>query len=154
MGTKVIDVDAPRNGDVMVFIPPHTDEYYIKRVIGVPGDRVRYDGKTLYINGEEQEQGFVARIPPGKPRYVVYEENLAGVEHLIHRIPYRREPAQEWEVPVGHYFMMGDNRDLSADSRKWGMVPEENIVGKAVAIWFHKDPGWRLPEFSRNAWIE
>lgn len=154
IGTKVVEVGEPKNGDVMVFIPPHTDEYYIKRVIGIPGDRVRYENKTLYINGDRQEQEFIARIPPTRPEYVVYEENLAGVEHLIHRVPYRQSRTREWVVPEGHYFMMGDNRDLSSDSRAWGMVPEQNIVGKAFAIWLHKDPGWRLPEFSRNDWIE
>lgn len=154
VGTKVVDIGEPKNGDVMVFIPPHEDDYFIKRVIGIPGDRVRYEDKTLYINGEEQKQEFVARIPPANTRYAVYRENVGGVEHLVHRVPYRDSPDQEWIVPEGHYFMMGDNRDRSSDSRYWGTVPEENIVGKAFAIWLHKDPGWRLPEFSRNGWIE
>jgi len=152
--TKIIDVGEPKNGDVMVFIPPHENEYFIKRVVGVPGDRVRYENKTLYINGVEQKQEFVARIPPTNPEYVVYEETLGSARHLIHRNPHRAPREGEWVVPKGQYFMMGDNRDNSADSRYWGTVPEGNIVGKAFAIWFHKDPGWRLPEFSRDGWIE
>lgn len=154
LGTKVIEIDEPANGDVMVFIPPHEDDYFIKRVIGIPGDRVRYENKTLYINGKEQKQELIARVPPSNPRYAVYEESLMGVEHKIHKLPQRDLQVREWNVPEGHYFMMGDNRDKSSDSRYWGMVPEENIVGKAFAIWFHKDPGWRLPEFSRNGWIQ
>jgi len=154
IGTKVFEVDEPKNGDVMVFIPPHEDEYFIKRVIGIPGDRVRYQDKTLYINDEKQSQEFVAQIPPDKPRYLVYKEMLGGVEHLIHRNPYRDTRSLEWVIPEGYYFMMGDNRDQSSDSRYWGMASEENIVGKAIAVWLHKEPGFRLPEVSRNRWIQ
>lgn len=154
IGTKVIDVDEPSSGDVMVFIPPHQNEYFIKRVIGTPGDRVRYQDKTLYINGEKQTQAFVAQIPPVNPRYLQYREKLGEVEHLIQRNPYRETRVEEWVIPEGHYFMMGDNRDQSSDSRSWGLVSEDNIVGQAVAVWLHKKPGLRLPEFSRNGWIE
>jgi signal peptidase I len=152
--TKVIDIDDPANGDVMVFIPPHEDEYFIKRVIGIPGDRVRYENKTLYINGEEQEQEFLARIPPDNPRFMLYEETLGGVEHLIQVSPFADDRAQEWVIPEGHYFVMGDNRDQSADSRYWGLVSDEKIIGKAFAIWMHKKPGLNLPVFSRNGWIK
>lgn len=154
IGTKVFDVSDPKNGEIMVFIPPHQDEYFIKRVVGIPGDRVRYQDKTLYINGEKQNQTFVAQIPPVNPRYLVYREKLGEGEHLIQRNPYRETRVEEWVIPEGSYFMMGDNRDQSSDSRYWGLVSEENIVGKAVAIWLHKKPGLRLPEFSRNGWIE
>jgi len=153
IGTKIVDVDDPVTGDVMVFVPPHEPDYFIKRVIGTPGDRVRYENKTLYINGEESALEFVARLPPDNPQYLVYKENLAGVEHFIHRNLYRDPRVQEWVVPEGHYFMMGDNRDKSSDSRYWGMVPEENIVGKAFGIWMHKDPGFHLPNFDRNGAI-
>jgi signal peptidase I len=154
IGTKIIPVDDPANGDVMVFIPPHNpDEYFIKRVIGVPGDRVRYADKRLYINDVEQPQRFVARIPPANPRYVLFEETLGGDTHIIRTSVQPARPPGEWVVPEGHYFVMGDNRDESADSRYWGFVPDEDIVGKAFAIWMHKDPGFNLPEFSRNGWI-
>lgn len=154
VGTKVVEIGEPKNGDIMVFIPPHRDEYFIKRVVGIPGDRVRYQDKTLYINGEKQPQTFVAQIPPVNPRVLKYTENLGGKEHMIQRNPYRQTRVEEWVVPEGSYFMMGDNRDQSSDSREWGFVSEEDIVGRAVAIWLHKKPGFRLPEFSRNGWIE
>lgn len=154
VGTKVLDVDDPENGDVMVFIPPHQDEYFIKRVVGVPGDRVRYQDKTLYINGERQNQTFVAQIPPVNPRYLLYREKLGSTDHMIQKNAFRDTGVEEWVVPEGHYFMMGDNRDQSSDSRFWGFVSEENIVGRAIAVWLHKKPGLRLPEFSRNGWIE
>jgi len=154
VGTKIVDIGEPRNGDVMVFVPPHENEYFIKRVVGIPGDRVRYQDKELYINNEKQQQTFVAQMPPEAPKYLVYRENLNGVEHLIHRNPYRDSRSQEWVVPEGFYFMMGDNRDQSSDSRYWGLVSEDKIVGKAVAVWMHKEPGLNVPGFSRNGWIE
>ncbi len=154
IGTKVFRVDDPKTGDVMVFIPPHEDEYFIKRVVGIPGDRVRYQDKTLYINDKKQTQVFVAQRPPEKPRYLEYKENLGGVEHLIHRNPYRDTRVLEWVIPEGRYFMMGDNRDQSSDSRYWGLASEDQIVGKAIAIWLHKEPGLQLPGFSRNRWIQ
>lgn len=154
IGTKIFEIDDPKNGDVMVFIPPHEDEYFIKRVVGIPGDKVRYENKTLYINDEQQPLEFVSQFPPSKPRYLVYKEELGGVEHLIHRNPFRDSRPLDWEIPEGHYFMMGDNRDQSSDSRYWGFVSEENIVGKAVAVWLHKEPGLKLPEISKNRWIQ
>ncbi|MDE0988135.1 MAG: signal peptidase I [Pseudomonadales bacterium] len=154
VGTKIVDVAEPKNGEVMVFIPPHQDVYFIKRVVGIPGDTVRYQDKTLYINGKRQNQAFVAQIPPVNPRVLQYREKLGNVEHLIQRNPYRETSVDEWVIPEGHYFMMGDNRDQSSDSRYWGLVSEHNIVGRAVAIWLHKKPGLRLPEFSRNGWIQ
>jgi len=154
IGTKIVEVSEPVNGEIMVFIPPHQDEYFIKRVVGIPGDRVRYQDKTLYINGERQNQTFVAQIPPVNPKYLLYREKLGEVEHIIQKNPYRETKVNEWVIPEGHYFMMGDNRDQSSDSRYWGLVSEENIVGKAIAIWLHKKPGLRLPELSRNGWIQ
>lgn len=154
VGTKIFDVDEPKNGEIMVFIPPHQDEYFIKRIVGIPGDRVRYQDKTLYINGEKQNQTFVAQIPPRNPRYLHYREQLGEFEHQIQRNPYRETRVDEWVVPEGHYFMMGDNRDQSSDSRYWGFVSEDKIVGKAVAIWLHKEPGLSMPVLSRNGWIQ
>lgn len=153
-GTKILDMDEPKNGEVMVFIPPHEDEYFIKRVIGIPGDRVRYENKVLYINGIEQPQVFKARIPSENPRILLYEETLGGIAHLIQTNIRQGGPPQEWVIPDGHYFMMGDNRDQSSDSRYWGLVSEKAIVGKAFAIWMHWEPGLSLPGFSRNGWIQ
>ncbi len=154
IGTKVVDIGEPKRGDVMVFIPPHKDEYFIKRVVGLPGDHVRYQNKVLYINKEEQSLTFVAQMPPNAPEYLVYSENLDGAEHLIHRNTFRDDRPLEWVIPEGKYFMMGDNRDQSSDSRFWGEVSEDKIIGKAFAIWLHKEPGLQLPGFSRNGWIE
>ena len=154
LGTKLLNVDTPKRGEMMVFVPPHQDEYFIKRVVGTPGDIVRNQDKTLYINGEKQNQTFIAQIPPVNPRYLRYRERRGSTEHMIQRNPYRDTSVEEWIVPEGFYFMMGDNRDQSSDSRSWGLVPEDQIVGQAFAIWLHKKPGLRLPEFSRNRWIQ
>ena len=153
LGTRVIDMGEPKRGEVMVFIPPHEDEYFIKRIVGLPGDRVRYENKTLYINDVEQPRSFVANIPPTRPRYQVYSEKLGVAEQLIHLSPYREGGPDEWVVPEGHYFMMGDNRDQSSDSREWGFVSEDEIIGKAVAIWLHKEPGFNMPTLARNGLI-
>ena len=156
IGTKIMDVDDPQRGEVMVFIPPHENSYYIKRVIGLPGDTVRYEDKSLYINGELIDKEYVADISvdtsigelPGK----LYTETINGIEHTTQHIDaaLSRRTRTTWVIPNGHYFMMGDNRDNSSDSREWGPVPEEDIVGKAIAVWMHKEPGLNLPSFSRN----
>jgi len=154
-GTKIMEVGDPQRGDVMVFIPPHDPRYFIKRVIGVPGDKVRYEGKSLYINGERLRYELVGEVT-GRDYHTPmreYLETIDGRTHAIYRNA-RFERVQEWEIPPGSYLMMGDNRDKSQDSRYWGLAKEENIVGKAVAIWLHKDPGWNMPNFARNRWIE
>ena len=161
LGTKVLDVGAPERGDVMVFIPKHESEYFIKRVIGLPGDEIRYQNKTLYVNGERQGYEFVreftaqGRFPGDTVVMREYAESLGDVVHPIHRATFPEAPAQ-WQVPAEHYFMMGDNRDDSFDSRGWStiqpdfaFVPEANIVGRAFAIWMHM-PGWVIPSFGRN----
>ena len=147
---KVINLNEPKRGDVMVFFPPHKPVYFIKRVIGLPGDEVRYINNGLYINGEKQPQKLLAALPVGNPQYVLSKENLNGVEHDMrkHVVPGRYSREGVWVVPEGHYFMMGDNRDNSADSREWGPVPEENIVGKAFAVWMHWGSPTSLPSFS------
>jgi len=160
IGTKVIEMNEPKRGEVMVFIPPHDERYFIKRVIGLPGDTIRYENKVLFVNGEEVLAEVVKEaqieLPNGMLQTgILLNETLGGVEHLTQIIdaPARRNGPSVWVVPEGHYFMMGDNRDNSADSRVWGTVPEENIVGRAFAIWMHKEPGLSFPSFSRNGLI-
>ena len=154
LGGKFMDVDDPARGDVMVFVPPHDPRYFIKRVIGIPGDRVRYANKTLYVNGERLSYEFVREFSdPGlRSRVREYVEETDGTRYPIYKSA-GYERAQEWTIGEGQYLMIGDNRDRSADSRTWGLASADNIVGKAVAIWAHKPPGWQWPSFKRNRWL-
>ncbi|PCJ44305.1 MAG: signal peptidase I [Moraxellaceae bacterium] len=147
IGTEIISVNLPKRGDVMVFkFPENPSINYIKRVVGVPGDTIRYENKKLFINGEEMSQEFVAQLPPFAPQKKVYTENLDGATHDIQVLLDRNHVRPEtWTIGEGEYFAMGDNRDNSRDSRVWGIVPESNIVGKAFAVWMHM-PGW-VPSF-------
>jgi signal peptidase I len=151
---KFFDVGEPRRGDVMVFFPPNDKRYFIKRVIGLPGDEIRCINNVLYINGKKMPQ-TPALEHPGQPGHHVVYEDLDGVVHLMNKadVPVPKGANYHTIVPEDHYFMMGDNRDHSSDSRYWGPVPEENIVGKAFAIWMHWG-GWSLPSFSRNGSID
>lgn len=158
LGTKIIDVGDPKRGDVMVFIPPHEPNYYIKRVIGLPGDLVQYRDKVIYINGEALPQSDAQLI---EERGILHsQEEIGGIRHDIYTEASERfqrvydfMPPEGIVVPEGHYFMMGDNRDNSSDSRYWGPVSEQSIVGKAVAVWMQKQPGLSLPGFSQNRLI-
>lgn len=144
INTKILDTGSPQRGDVMVFRYPEQPEIdYIKRVIGLPGDKIGYFNKTVYINGEEMQQQpgekpaeLIAMIPP---RTTLKKENLGEVTHDILLDPQYQTREGEMTVPEGHYFVMGDNRDNSNDSRAWGTVPEENLVGKAFFIWMSWD---------------
>jgi len=153
--TKILDVSSPKRGDVMVFYPPHQDRYFIKRVIGLPGDKINLIKGQLYINGEKMAQK-VYLDEPVSPGSVVMTEDLAGVEHLMKRriSPTRLSLNFSGTVPAGHYFMMGDNRDKSSDSRVWGPVPENRIVGKAFARWMFWDNFASLPSFERVGKIQ
>lgn len=148
IGTKIVEVGEPKRGDVMVFFPPHDSRYFIKRVIGLPGDQIRYHDKQLFINGVPAPQQLIAEMPPLRPQVRLLEERLGAVNHLIH---HATTEGSDFETTVkpGHYFMVGDNRDNSSDSRFWGQVPEANIVGKAFAIWMHWGGFTELPSFSR-----
>jgi signal peptidase I len=165
LDNKVIEVGDPQRGDVMVFrYPSDPNINYIKRVIGLPGDRIAYSSdKHLTINGQPVAEKLLGEEPGTLGSAMLYQEKLGEAEHLIRKEMkrYRMEPGREWVVPQGHYFMMGDNRDNSNDSRYWndpripkdllGMVPDRNIVGKAFAVWMSwPDPKLRnLPNFSR-----
>ncbi len=150
--TKVLDLNEPQRGDVMVFFPPHmNDTYFIKRVVGLPGDTVVYRDKRLYVNNEPVD---IKVIPGGDQRHTLGRETLGVAEHEIQVDNFR--PGRNFSVVVkpGHYFMMGDNRDNSSDSRIWGQVPERDIVGKAFAIWMHWDSFLSVPSFARVGGIE
>jgi signal peptidase I len=153
--TKVWSLNEPQRGDVMVFFPPHmNDTYFIKRVVGLPGDTITYRQKRLYVNGREIPQETLAVMPDGASRYQLALETLGNARHLVQDDQTR--PARDFSVLVkpGHYFMMGDNRDNSSDSRVWGQVPEKDIVGKAFAVWMHWDSLLSIPSFSRVGLIE
>jgi len=145
LNKKVYELGQPERGDVVVFrFPKDPGVDYIKRVVGVPGDHVVYRDKTLFINGEK-----IAQIPQGN--YIgtgsglsmsgadLRREDLAGVRHDILVVPKINGVSSDVVVPRGHYFVMGDNRDNSNDSRYWGFVPEKNLVGKAFMIWMNWD---------------
>ncbi|KTD18439.1 signal peptidase I [Legionella jordanis] len=136
--TKILPISDPKVGDVAVFRwPPDPSYDYIKRVVGIPGDKVTYHNKVLSINGKEMKQTFVEYTTDESSGRAVakYRENLNGVEHNIFVRP--DVPAEDFDVvvPEGHYFMMGDNRDDSADSRFWGFTPESYLRGKAFLVW-------------------
>lgn len=153
IGTEIISMGDPERGDIMVFrYPQKPTVNFIKRVVGLPGDEIRYESKRIFINGELVEQDYVAQLPPNRPAYRIYNETLGGIDHKIHvDLGRPAEPPKKWVVPEGHYFVMGDNRDHSSDSRAWGFVPENNIVGKAFAVWMHM-PGW-VPSFDHNRFL-
>ena len=167
---KVIEVGDPQRGDVMVFrYPSDPTVNYIKRVVGLPGDKIRYTSdKKLYVNDQLVAETLVGAEPGTLGSAQLYKEKLGEVEHMIRKemSRYRAPPDKEWTVPAGHYFMMGDNRDNSNDSRYWddpnipkdelGMVPDKNIVGKAFAVWMSwPEPKMsHLPNFSRVGLIK
>lgn len=145
LGTKIVDVDEPRRGEVVVFRYPNDPSVdYIKRVVGLPGDRISYFNDRLYINGEliaQQPRGVYAGVGAGlmMSGASIRDEHLGDVDHKILVISSRHSGEGEFVVPPGQYFVMGDNRDNSNDSRFWGTVPEENLVGRAVIIWMNWD---------------
>ena len=148
--TKVWSMGSPDRGDVMVFYPPHANkQYYIKRVIGIPGDRIQYRNKRLSVNGVDVPREWLAEIPGTRRIQVGLEEPRSERSHLFQVDQMR--PARDFSVVVrpDHYFMMGDNRDNSSDSRVWGQVPEQDIVGEAVAIWMHWESLFSIPSFDR-----
>jgi signal peptidase I len=150
---KVIAIGEPHRGDVAVFRYPRDESVnYIKRVIGLPGDRIVYQDKKLYINGKLMRQVSAMPYPVREDGQLQYEtarltENLDGVRHAILLSPGRDQSASEYIVPAGEYFVMGDNRDHSNDSRYWGFVPERNLVGRAFFIWFSWDHTRNSPWF-------
>lgn len=147
--TKVTEGNQPQRGDVAVFRFPNNESLdFIKRVIGLPGDHVGYYNRRLMVNGESLPVEF-QEVYPGQGSG---KDNMQGGEVHLERIgdqsytmmtdpKVKFSPNGEIIVPEGHLFVMGDNRDHSNDSRFWGFVPEQNLVGKAVTVWMHWD--WR-----------
>jgi|SRR5699024_5049913 len=157
--TKILSVGEPERGDVMVFrYPVDPRQNFIKRVIGLPGDVVEQRQGRMYVNGEAIEQRLLSEGQRGAIREKQFLENTAGQWHHVRQELqpsftgswHQRSQDGIWEVPMGHYFMVGDNRDNSSDSRYWGPVPESHIVGKALGIWMHWEPIFSLPKFHRN----
>lgn len=144
--TKVVDITEPKRGDIVVFRYPNDPSVdYIKRIIGLPGDRIAYYNKRLYINGEPVPLKLLGTyVGVGQnQRYngaLIYEEMLGEVRHRILIMEGQPSVEGEFVVPKGYYFVMGDNRDNSNDSRYWGPVPEANLVGKAFLVWMHWEP--------------
>jgi signal peptidase I len=149
LNKKILAVGEPKRGDVFVFrYPQDPKQDYIKRVVGLPGDEITYRNKTLYVNGVEvPETGVGPYTGPAEfgrdfSSAQVKLEKLGDVEHRIMEMPNVWVGHEgTWKVPEGQYFAMGDNRDNSADSRFWGFVPEQNLVGKAFVIWMNWDNG-------------
>lgn len=138
---KIISVGEPKRGDVVVFLwPRDPSTYFIKRVIGLPGDVITYKNKILTINGCPASQKLLGERTDqdGSKKWPVLlsQENLSGVKHLIYLRPDQSAEDFSVTVPADNYFMMGDNRDNSYDSRYWGFVPEKDLVGKAIWIFF------------------
>lgn len=141
---KVFDVGNPKRGDVLVFrFPKDPSINYIKRVIGLPGDKIGYFNKTIFINDNDIQQNI--KIKDGDLLKLIDKKIELRFEHLgITGHDVLVSPVQDFAegeiiVPDGHYFVMGDNRDNSNDSRFWGTVPKENLVGKGLVIWMSWD---------------
>ncbi len=166
--TKILDNNEPQRGDVMVFrYPPQPSLDYIKRVVGVPGDEVAYLNKVLTINGVVVEQAAQPEFfDADSMRYIrQYQEGLGGKNYRVlveddrpafipgaAEYPFKDQCRYGAEgvvctVPEGHYFMMGDNRDNSLDSRYWGFVPESHIVGRAFFVWMNFGNFGRIGRF-------
>lgn len=145
--TKIVETGDPKRGDVIVFrLPSDPSINYIKRVIGLPGDEIVYQRQRLTINGEtvDLERGTNATF--GAP---VFVEDLDGRVHdILVAHPQFSTRDGSYRVPEGHYFVMGDNRDRSRDSRFIGAIPEKFLVGEAVRVWMHFVP-WNAPEWGR-----
>jgi signal peptidase I len=168
LNTKLTNGTPPKRGDVMVFrYPPKPSLDYIKRVVGVPGDEVAYLNKKLTINGQPVSKNAVPEFfDEDAMRYFKqFEEDLGGKRHRllndddrpafipgVEDFPFKQNCRYSVEgvtcrVPEGHYFMMGDNRDNSLDSRYWGFVPDRNIVGKAFLVWMNFSSLKRIGSF-------
>ena len=148
--TRFLQLNQPQRGDIVVFrwpVDPRKD--FIKRIVGLPGDRIAYRDKVLSVNGEAaaQQPDGIYTGPYGE--IYRFREQLGEVGHSIIVNPARPSDDFEFTVPPGEYFAMGDNRDGSDDSRRWGTLPERNLVGRAFFIWMSWDGANLRVDFSR-----
>ena len=148
LNTRIVEIGEPRRGDVLVFRKPTEPSLvFIKRLVGMPGDTIRVVGSQVLVNGtpSQIEPGELYSGPKNEQYLFTHvgEERLGDKTHAILLDPARPGMEGEWRVPPGHYFMMGDNRNNSRDSRfpDVGFVPEDNVIGKAEAIWLSFNPG-------------
>jgi signal peptidase I len=117
-----------RRGEIAVVIPPHDSRFFVERVIGIPGDVIEFDNKQLIINGIAIE----TKISTNGVMHEAFDQNISTVKYINDKSLFR---SGKWTVPDGRYFVMGDNRDNSLDSRAWGMLPAENVVGRFLFKW-------------------
>ncbi len=149
LNKKIVSIGEPERGDVFVFRYPQDPKVdYIKRVIGLPGDEIRYQDKNLFVNGVKVEADYIGPYTgPSEPggRSMaggqVFNEKLTARGHQMMNLPEASSREGVWTVPEGQYFAMGDNRDNSLDSRYWGFVPEANLVGRAMVVWMNYSGG-------------
>jgi signal peptidase I len=149
LNNKIIEIGSPKRGDIVVFrYPEDPTTPFIKRVVGIGGDKISYNNETkvLSVNGKAVEQtqiGLYRGVGAGSNMTGANEkrEQLFDVTHniLVQQDVYVKPPYTEYTVPAGHYFVLGDNRDNSKDSRYWGTVPDENLIGRAFYIWMNFD---------------
>jgi signal peptidase I len=151
LGTTVVELGQPKRGDVMVFKYPDDNRInFIKRVVGVPGDTVEYRDKVVYVNGDAQTLTVLPvdaniGMPPLTEEAA---EQLGEREHLIWRRQTQGRDFGPILIPDRQYFVMGDNRDNSNDSRVWGFVDDSLIVGRAFAVWMHWEALLSIPSLS------
>ena len=151
LGKTIYEVGQPSRGDVMVFkYPEDPNINFIKRVVGIPGDTVEYRNKVVYVNGAMQTLTRV--VPDGSlvvpPLTEEASEQLGDREHRIWRRMTQGRDFPPIQIPEGQYFVMGDNRDNSNDSRVWGFVDDSLIVGRAFAVWMHWEKLLSVPSFT------
>ncbi len=149
LNNEILDLGSPERGDVVVFrLPSDPSTNYIKRLVGLPGDSITYLNNQVFVNRQPVPVAITGPYTgEDQPGSILGSEQLGGHEHAVLFMPGRGSLEGTFIVPEGHYFMMGDNRDNSRDSRYdgVGMIPDGNIVGKAVRIWMN----WDIPHMPR-----
>lgn len=142
---SVLEWDSPQRGEVVVFDQPGTNRKFIKRIIGLPGDNLSLSRQRLYINGDEVPLRELESDATGG---VILMEQLPGYTHRIRVRSEHGLPLEQTHIPAGHYLLLGDNRDNSSDSRVWGLVPRDNLIGPASLVFLYW-PGWgSLPDLT------